>query len=382
MASSLQDVPDSISFPTEEEKIQEFWDKIDAFQTSLKLSEGRPEFTFYDGPPFATGTPHYGHILAGTIKDIVTRYAHQTGHHVERRFGWDCHGLPVEFEIDKKLGISGRDDVMKMGIAAYNKECRGIVTRYCKEWEETVTRLGRWIDFKNDYKTMLPWFMESVWWVFKTIFEKGLVYRGFKVMPYSSACNTPLSNFEATSNYKDVSDPAVVVNFPLLAESLGDTFEAGTALLAWTTTPWTLPSNLALCVHPEMDYVNIRDLKTKSSWIVAVSRLSQLYPKMGKKGFKPETAFETLGKFKGAALKGLKYEPLFPYFKDHPNAFQVCNDTYVTDDSGTGIVHQAPAFGEDDNRVCMAAGVITKVRTCAASAARGMMRSTATVRGG
>lgn len=203
------------NFANMEGKVLKYWKEIDAFQTSLKLSEGRPLYTFYDGPPFATGTPHYGHILAGTIKDTVTRYAHQTGHYVSRRFGWDCHGLPVEHEIDKKLGIKSRDDVMEMGIAAYNEECRGIVTRYTGEWERVVNRLGRWIDFDNDYKTMEPWFMESVWWVFKTIFEKKLVYRSYKVMPYSTACNTPLSNFEAGLDYRTVRDPAVVVSFPL-----------------------------------------------------------------------------------------------------------------------------------------------------------------------
>jgi isoleucyl-tRNA synthetase len=178
--------------------------------------------------------------LAGTIKDTVTRYAHQTGHYVSRRFGWDCHGLPVEYEIDKKLGITGRDMVLEMGVKAYNAECRSIVQRYTAEWETTVTRLGRWIDFKNDYKTLDPEFMESVWWVFKSMFDKGLVYRGYKVMPYSTACGTPLSNFEAGENYKDVNDPAVVVNFPLESDP-------SVSLVAWTTTPWTLPTNLALC---------------------------------------------------------------------------------------------------------------------------------------
>ena len=172
---------EAFSFPIAEEEILKYWGEINAFETSLKFSEGRPEYTFYDGPPFATGTPHYGHILAGTIKDVMTRYAHQTGRHVERRFGWDCHGLPVEYEIDKTLGIKGPHDVLAMGIANYNNECRKIVMRYSKEWRETVTRLGRWIDFNNDYKTMYPWFMESVWYVFKQMFDKGLVYRGYKV---------------------------------------------------------------------------------------------------------------------------------------------------------------------------------------------------------
>jgi isoleucyl-tRNA synthetase len=177
----MQDVPEKYDFPSEEEKISKFWDEINAFETSLKKSEGKPRYSFYDGPPFATGLPHYGHILAGTIKDTVTRYAHQTGHYVERRFGWDCHGLPIEFEIDKKLNIKTKEQVEAFGIGNYNEECRGIVMRYSSEWERVVKRLGRWIDFKNDYKTMNMPFMESVWWVFKQMFEKNLVYRGFKV---------------------------------------------------------------------------------------------------------------------------------------------------------------------------------------------------------
>ncbi|PKU36303.1 isoleucine--trna cytoplasmic [Limosa lapponica baueri] len=210
----VQQVPENITFPKEEEKILELWKNLNCFQECLKQSKNRPRFNFYDGPPFATGLPHYGHILAGTIKDIVTRFAHQSGFHVDRRFGWDCHGLPVEYEIDKTLGIKGPEDVAKMGIEEYNNQCRGIVMRYSKEWEFSVTRLGRWIDFENDYKTLYPEFMESVWWVFKQLYDKGLVYRGVKVMPFSTACNTPLSNFESHQNYKckDKGAFAVVVD--------------------------------------------------------------------------------------------------------------------------------------------------------------------------
>ncbi|KAJ3278501.1 isoleucine--tRNA ligase, partial [Borealophlyctis nickersoniae] len=249
--STIPDVPANISFPKEEQKVLEFWKEIDAFQTSLKLSEGRPTFSFYDGPPFATGLPHYGHLLAGTIKDVVTRFAHMTGHYVERRFGWDTHGLPVEYEIDKKLNITCAADVHAMGIDKYNAECRAIVMRYANEWESSVTRMGRWIDFRNDYKTLNLSFMESVWWVFKQLHEKGQVYRGFRIMPCSTAIGTPLSNFEAQQNYKDAIDPAVVVSFPLQSDH-------SVAFLAWTTTPWTLPSNLALCVNAEYDYVKIK----------------------------------------------------------------------------------------------------------------------------
>ena len=279
-----------------------------------------------------------------------------TGKHVDRRAGWDCHGLPVEYEIDQKLNITHRDQVFEMGIDKYNETCRGIVTRYTKEWETTVTRLGRWIDFENDYKTMDPSFMESVWWVFSQLFEKGLVYQGYKVMPYSTACGTPLSNFEAGLNYKDVNDPAIVVNFPVVGED-------NVSLVAWTTTPWTLPSNLALCVHPDMDYVQILDKKSNQSFILAKARLCQLYPAMNnKKKWKPKMAdelYEIQKNMKGKDLVGKRYTPLFDFFKSD-NYFQVVSDGYVTDDAGTGVVHQAPAFGEDDFRVCLKHGIISK----------------------
>jgi len=354
-----------LCFPDEEQKILQYWDDIDAFKEQLRRTEGKPEYIFYDGPPFATGLPHYGHILAGTLKDIVTRYASSCGRHVTRRFGWDCHGLPVEYEIDKKLGIKSREDVFKLGIANYNEECRSIVMRYSKEWEKTVKRLGRWIDFQNDYKTLDPSFMESVWWVFKQLFEKGLVYQGFKVMPFSTACSTPLSNFEAGQNYKDVSDPAVMISFPVI----GDKDNA--SLVAWTTTPWTLPSNVALCVNPTMTYVWVRDNKKNRVYIVAESRLPFIpgavpKPTKGGKGGKAnkdaeaEEGFEILFRKPGSELVGLQYEPLFPYFKHITTAFRVVSDGYVTDDSGTGIVHQAPAFGEDDYRVCLANNIFEK----------------------
>ncbi|KAF7790404.1 hypothetical protein EIP86_001359 [Pleurotus ostreatoroseus] len=347
MSFAPHDLSSPFSFPKEEEKVIQYWREIDAFQTSLKLSEGRPEYTFYDGPPFATGLPHYGHLLAGTIKDIVTRHAHVSGYHVSRRFGWDTHGLPVEHEIDKKLGITGREDVMKMGIDKYNAECRAIVMRYSSEWRATVERMGRWIDFDNDYKTLNLPFMESVWWAFSELFKKGLVYRGLRVMPYSTGCLTPLSNFEAGQNYKDVSDPAVTVAFPLVDD-------ASTSLLAWTTTPWTLPSNLALCVHPDFTYIKIHDEQHDQNFILAEALLKTLYkdPKKAK--------FKKIGTFKGSDMKGWRYVPLFEYFTEQfeDRAFRVLNDTYVTAEDGTGIVHQAPAFGEDDHRIAIANGVL------------------------
>ncbi|CAH8277599.1 unnamed protein product [Arabidopsis lyrata] len=342
------------SFPREEEKVLSFWNQIDAFKTQLKRTEHLPEYIFYDGPPFATGLPHYGHILAGTIKDIVTRYQTMTGHHVTRRFGWDCHGLPVEQLIEKKLGIERRAQVLQMGIDKYNEECRSVVTRYVEEWEKVITRSGRWIDFKNDYKTMDLPFMESVWWVFAQLFDKNLVYKGFKVMPYSTGLKTQLSNSEAGLNYKDVSDPEIMVTFPVIGD------QDNAAFVAWTTTPWTLPSNLALCVNPNFVYLKVRNKHNGRVYVVAESRLSALPADTKKSNPKPKggdsaaDSYQVLEKFDGASLVGKKYEPLFDYFSDFSCvAFRVVADDYVTDDSGTGIVHCAPAFGEDDYRVCL-----------------------------
>ncbi|OAY51886.1 hypothetical protein MANES_04G040600v8 [Manihot esculenta] len=364
------------SFPGHEEKILSFWSEIKAFETQLSRTESLPEYIFYDGPPFATGLPHYGHILAGTIKDIVTRYQTMRGHHVTRRFGWDCHGLPVENEIDRKLGIKRRDEVLKMGIDKYNEECRSIVTRYVEEWEKVITRTGRWIDFRNDYKTMDLKFMESVWWVFSQLYEKGLVYKGFKVMPYSTGCKTVLSNFEAGQNYKDVPDPEIMVSFPIIDDPHNASF------VAWTTTPWTLPSNLALCVNGNFDYVKVRNKYTGKVFVVAESRLSVLPVEKPKssvangpagdsktsnsktKGGKSENlmdSYDLLEKVKGNELLKKRYEPLFNYFSEFSDtAFRVVADNYVTDDSGTGIVHCAPAFGEDDYRVCIENQIINK----------------------
>ncbi|KAG6092140.1 Isoleucine--tRNA ligase, cytoplasmic [Claviceps sp. LM220 group G6] len=341
----------SIDFPKEEVATIERWRSIDAFHRQLELSDGCPLYTFYDGPPFATGLPHYGHLLASTIKDIIPRYWSMKGYHVERRFGWDTHGLPIEHEIDKKLGISGKAAVTKFGIEKYNEECRAIVMRYASEWRSTIERLGRWIDFDNDYKTMDPKFMESLWWVFKQLFEKGQVYQGHRVMPYSTVLTTALSNFEANQNYQDVTDPAIVVSFPLLDDPR-------VHLLAWTTTPWTLPAHTGLAVHPEFDYVRIHDEKSGKIFILLEHLLSTVYkdPKKAK--------FSLVGKIKGKEMLGWRYKPLFDYFYDDFKdcGFKVLSGTYVTADSGTGIVHQAPAFGEEDYNVAVAAGVIDEKR--------------------
>lgn len=336
-----------MNFAKEEEKVLQFWNEIDAFHRSLELSEGKPDFTFYDGPPFATGTPHYGHMLASTIKDIVPRYATMKGYHVVRRFGWDTHGLPIEHQIDKALGIRTKEDVLNMGIDKYNEECRKIVMTYADVWRRDIGRLGRWIDFDDDYKTMYPSFMESEWWAFKKLFDSGKVYRGYRVMPYSTACTTPLSNFEAQQNYKEVLDPAVSVAFPLVDEP-------DLAMVAWTTTPWTLPSNLSLAVNPNFEYVEVK--VGDKRYVMLEKLMTTVWKKPAKEGA------QVVRKIKGSELVGRKYQPLFDYFYDEykESAFRVIGADYVTDDSGTGVVHQAPSFGEADFDACKAAGIISE----------------------
>ena len=333
---------ENFSFPKMENNILNFWKEQNIFKKSLDQTSSSEPYIFYDGPPFATGLPHHGHLVGSILKDIVPRYFTMKGKYVERRFGWDCHGLPIEHEIDKQLGMSAQDAVKELGIKKYNDECRSIVQRYTSEWEKTISRIGRWVDFDNDYKTMDLSFMESVWWVFKQLWEKDLVYQGTRVVPFSTALGTVLSNFEAGQNYQDVQDPAVTVLFKLENQ---DKYIA-----AWTTTPWTLPSNLGLCVGAEIDYVEVNDPEINKNIILAKSRLEHY----GKK-----KEFKVIREFKGLELKGIKYEPLFSYFKDFKNdgAFQIFNDGYVTTDNGTGIVHLAPSFGEDDNRVMKEAGL-------------------------
>ena len=282
------------------------------------------------------------------------------GFHVERKFGWDCHGLPVEYEIDKKCNITCKADVLKMGIPAYNAECRSIVSRYSSEWESTVRRMARWIDFKNDYKTMYPEFMESVWWVFKTLFEKGQIYRKFRVMPFSTACNTPLSNFEVALNYKDVQDPSLTFTCPLRGLPEGSPFN-GASFLVWTTTPWTLPSNLALAVNPTLEYVLFEDCRPehpgKCRYIALKDRLSAYFKDLN-------TEVSIISTFLGSELVGLAYDAPFDCYlsrrEQFPATHTVLAADYVSAESGTGIVHQAPGFGEEDFNVCFSAGLITE----------------------
>jgi isoleucyl-tRNA synthetase len=342
MTQNTDPTKDNYSFVAAEHRVLELWKTEDTFKASLAQTADAAPYIFYDGPPFATGLPHHGHLVGSILKDVVPRYFTMKGFYVQRRFGWDCHGLPIEYEIDKALGMSSQEAVEKIGIKGYNDECRAIVQRYTSEWEKTISRIGRWVDFENDYKTMDPSYMESVWWVVKQLWEKDLIYRGNKVVPFSTALGTILSNFEAGSNYQDVQDPAVTVMFKLQDE---DAYVA-----AWTTTPWTLPSNLALCVGADIDYVKVRDTELGRDIYLASARVEDVT-----KG----RTVEILEELKGSAMVGRTYEPLFSYFEDcrADGAFQIVADDYVSTESGTGVVHQAPAFGEDDFRVLKQAGI-------------------------
>jgi len=337
-------VSSKVDFAGMEEGILEFWAEKDTFKKSIENRAEKAEYVFYDGPPFATGLPHYGHLLAGTIKDIVPRYQTMRGHRVERRFGWDCHGLPIEALAQEALGLAGAPAIVEAGVDVFNEQCRSMVSTYVEEWEKTVTRMGRWVDFSNDYKTMDKDFMETIWWVFSELWKQGRIYRAHRIMPYSWKLNTPLSNFEAGRNYQDVQDPSITVRVKL------NGFEIENACaLVWTTTPWTLPSNLAICAGPDIDYVAVRDSESGDVFVLAEARLSTYYKK--------EEQYELLKKMKGSELAGLTYEPLFDYFKDNENSFRILTDEFVSTEDGSGIVHMAPAYGEDDYRICTAAGI-------------------------
>ena len=350
-------VSNKVAFPRMEEEVLSFWAEDATFEKSLKKNEGRERYTFYDGPPFATGLPHYGHLLAGIIKDIVPRYQTMRGKYVERRFGWDTHGLPIEALAQDALGVAGAPEIKALGVDKFNEQCRSMVLKYVDEWEKTVTRMGRWVDFRNDYKTMNPEFMETIWWVFKQLWNQGRVYKSHRIMPYSWKLSTPLSNFEAGSNYKDVQDPTVTCRVratSIKSEELRAKSEGGEVyFLIWTTTPWTLPENLAICAGAKLDYVAVRDMTddARPVYVMAKARLPFI--------FKKEESYELVWEGKGEALRDSEYEPLFPYFADKKaeGAFRVLNDDYVTTDDGVGIVHIAPAYGEDDFRVCKEAGM-------------------------
>ncbi|MGW4335638.1 isoleucine--tRNA ligase [Rhodococcus koreensis] len=336
-----------VRFPQIEQRVLAGWDEDDTFRASVAQRDDAPEFVFYDGPPFANGLPHYGHLLTGYVKDLIPRFQTMRGNKVERRFGWDCHGLPAELEAEKQLGIKDKSEIDVMGLEKFNEYCKSSVLRYTDEWRDYVTRQARWVDFDNDYKTLDLDFMESVMWAFKELFDKGLIYQGFRVLPYSWYEQTPLSNQETRLDdaYKMRQDPAVTVDMPLRGEGPLD----GANAVIWTTTPWTLPSNLAVAVHPDIDYVQVAGGDGKR-YVLAKDRLGHYARELGE-------APEVLSEHKGAELVGLSYDPPFDFFAGHDNAHVVLSADYVTTESGTGIVHMAPAFGEEDYDYCVRNGI-------------------------
>ena len=318
-----------------EKEVLKFWDKDNTFEKSVHNRDGAAEFVFYDGPPFANGTPHYGHIMVSYVKDVVARFQTMNGKKVERRLGWDCHGLPAEMSAEKQLGVSGRKQIEAYGVEKFNDFCRKDVLKYSGIWVEMFKRIGRWVDFNHDYKTMNLSFMESVIHNFKALYDKGLVYEDYRVLPYSWAAETPLSNFEVNLGYRDKTDNAITVMF---------TLETGQKILVWTTTPWTLPSNLMLAVGKDIDYAVMEE--DGQQYIIAVARLGNY-----KKQLEHATQVKTI---RGADLLGLSYEPMFPYFKHlkEKGAFKVLSGEFVSTEDGTGVVHIAPGFGQDDFEAC------------------------------
>jgi isoleucyl-tRNA synthetase len=340
------DVDPRPHFPRLEEEVLAYWERDGTFAASVEQRSPDREFVFYDGPPFANGLPHYGHLLTGFVKDAVPRYKTMRGYRVSRRFGWDCHGLPAEMEAERELGISGHVAINAYGVDRFNEHCRTSVLKYTEEWRSYVTRQARWVDFDNDYKTMDISYMESVMWAFRQLWEKGLIYEGHRVLPYCWECETPLSNFETRLDdaYRPRQDPAVTVRFRL-DPSPGET--APTDLLVWTTTPWTLPSNLAIAVDPRIEYsVFERD---GERWIIG-ARAAEHYA--------DELAGATpTGTVRGADLVGRTYAPIFDFFAGEPNSFRLLAADFISEEEGTGAVHMAPGFGEDDQRLCEANGI-------------------------
>jgi len=340
------DVPPQPDLPSMEAEVLAGWERDDTFQRSVDSREAGPdganEFVFYDGPPFANGLPHYGHLLTGYVKDAIPRYQTMRGRRVERRFGWDCHGLPAEVQAEKELGISGHPEISAFGIDRFNDACRTSVLQYTNEWRAYVNRQARWVDFDNDYKTLDLDYMESVMWAFKQLWDKGLIYEGFRVLAYCWRCETPLSNTETRMDdvYRDRQDPAVTVWFQL---------DSGERILAWTTTPWTLPSNLALAVGPDIEY-SVVALEGER-YIVASARLEAYAAQLD--------GGEVVATMTGLELVGRRYRPVFDFLADTDNAFQVLPGDFVTTEDGTGVVHMAPGFGEEDQNLCSAAGIPT-----------------------
>ena len=360
----------SPNFPDLEREVLDYWEKDGTFQQSIdqRVSEDAEEFVFYDGPPFANGLPHYGHLLTGYTKDLVPRYQTMRGKRVERRFGWDTHGLPAEVEAERLLGISGRPEIEKFGVAKFNEFCKTSVLKYTEDWRSYVTRQARWVDFDNDYKTLDQNYTESVLWAFKELHNKGLIYEGFKVLAYCWRCETPLSNHELRMDdevYKNRQDQSVTVTFPIIAP--GSDLD-NVNVLAWTTTPWTLPTNFALAVGPEIEYAIVsapNSVLGNQKYLLAKSLISAHLKELGYESIE-EAQAAILRTMPGTELDGVRYARIFDFYADNEkyqveNAWQILVAEYVADSDGTGIVHQAPAYGEDDQNVCNLAGIPTYV---------------------
>ncbi len=332
---SFDTVNSQVDFPELERQILRFWQENDLYRKSVDSRPVDKPFRFYDGPPFATGLPHYGHLLASITKDVVPRYWTMRGYRVERRWGWDCHGLPVENEAEQQLGLKSRPDILEFGVAKFNEFCRKVVLQYTSEWETLIQRMGRWVDWDQQYRTMDTDFMESVWWVFKSLWDKGLIYEGYKSLAYCPRCATPISNFEVNQGYQDTQDPSITIRFKVRGEER-------LSILAWTTTPWTLTSNLGLAVGEDVEYVRVTTTEDEQL-ILAKARMETIFAKR-----ENEIAFveaQPVG-----SLIGMSYEPLFDYFENlrGEGAFRVVPADFVSVEDGTGIVHVAPGFGEDD----------------------------------
>ncbi|MDT5313902.1 MAG: isoleucyl-tRNA synthetase [Mycobacterium sp.] len=342
----------SPNFPDLEVEVLDYWDRDGTFRASIEQRDGAEEYVFYDGPPFANGLPHYGHLLTGYVKDIVPRYRTMRGYKVERRFGWDTHGLPAELEVQRQLGITEKAQIEELGIDKFNDACRASVFKYAEEWRAYVTRQARWVDFDNDYKTLDPGYMESVLWAFKQLWDKGLAYEGNRVLPYCWNDETPLSSHELRMDddvYQNRQDPALTVGFRVVADERSPDL-AGAYLLVWTTTPWTLPSNQAVAVNPDVTYVQVQGSDGRR-YVLAEPRLGAYARELGEEP-------TVIGSYQGRELLGVQYLPPFPYFMDSPNAFRVLPGDFVTTEDGTGIVHMSPAYGEDDKATADAADIV------------------------
>jgi isoleucyl-tRNA synthetase len=357
-STGARGVPASPRFPEIEERILAYWEKDDTFRASIEQrpegKDGDNEFVFYDGPPFANGLPHYGHLLTGYVKDLIPRYQTMRGRRVERRFGWDTHGLPAELEAMDQLGIKTKDEILELGIENFNAACRSSVLKYTDEWRDYVTRQARWVDFDHDYKTLNPDYMESVIWAFKSLYDKGLVYEGFRVLPYCWNDQTPLSNHELRMDddvYQVRQDPAVTVGYRLTEAADGTEDDlTGVHALIWTTTPWTLPSNLLVVIGEDIDYVVVESDATGRTerYLLAEARLPAYAKDLFGTNDEGEYAARITKRLKGSELVGRHYVPPFKYFLGHENAHRVVADDYVTTTDGTGLVHNAGAFGEED----------------------------------